>query len=77
MHITSHASQRFVERVIGKLEYTHKDLQLAKAYLKRALENVVPTSVAKRFALPGFENQFYVVHKQNAIITIISKDKNI
>lgn len=77
MHITSHAAQRFLERVIGKLEYTHKDLQLAKAYLKRALENVVPTSVAKRFALPGFENQFYVVHKQNAIITIISKDKNI
>lgn len=74
MHITSHAAQRFVERVIGKLEYTHKDLQLAKAYLNKTLENVVPNSVAKRFVLPGFENQFYVVHKQNAIITIIPKN---
>ena len=73
MIITLHATQRFVERVIGKVEFTEKDLELAKAYLTKVFKNVVPSSVAKSFALPGFENQFYVVHKHNAIITIIPK----
>ena len=51
----------------------NKDLELANAYLTKVFKNVVPTSVARSFALPGFENQFYVVHKHNAIITIIPK----
>ena len=75
MIITLHAAQRFLERVIKKTEFTSKDLEFAKAYLEKALKNVVPNSVAKSFALPGFENQFYVVHKHNAIITIIPKDR--
>ena len=41
---TSHTAQRFVKRVIGKMEYTYKDLQLAKAYLTGTLENVIPNS---------------------------------
>ena len=73
MIITLHATQRFVERVIGKVEFKEKDLELAKAYLTKVFKNVVPSSVARSFALPGFENQFYVVHKHNAIITIIPK----
>ena len=73
MIITLHATQRFVERVIGKVEFTEKDLELAKAYLTKVFKNVDPSSVARSFALPGFENQFYVVHKHNAIITIIPK----
>ena len=73
MIITLHAAQRFLERVIKKTEFTSKDLELAKAYLSKVFQNVVPTSVAKRFALPGFESQFYVIHKHNAIITIIPK----
>ena len=73
MIITLHAAKRFLERVIGKVEFTEKDLELAKAYLTKVFKNVVPSSVAKNFALPGFENQFYVVHKHNAIITIIPK----
>ncbi len=77
MIITLHAAKRFLERVIGKVEFTEKDLELAKAYLSKVFQNVVPNSVARSFALPGFENQFYVIHKHNAIITIISKDKNI
>ncbi len=73
---TLHAAQRFLERVIGKSQYTNKDLQLANTYLAKVFQNVVPTSVAKRFALPGFESQFCVIHKHNAIITIIPKEKN-
>lgn len=73
MIITLHAAKRFLERVIGKTEFTSKDLELAKAYLSKVFKNVVPNSVAKSFALPGFESQFYVVHKHNAIITIIPK----
>ena len=63
MIITLHAAKRFLERVIGKTEFTNKDLELANAYLTKVFKNVVPTSVAKSFVLPGFENQFYVVHK--------------
>ena len=73
MIITLHAAQRFLERVIKKTEFTSKDLELAKAYLSKVFQNVVPTSVAKRFALPGFESQFCVVYKNNTIITIIPK----
>ena len=73
MIITLHAAQRFLERVIGKAEITERDLELAKAYLTKVFKNVVPSSVARSFALPGFENQFYVVHKHNVIITIIPK----
>ena len=73
MIITLHAAQRFLERVIGKAEYTKQDLQLAMKYLDKTLKDVVPTSVARSFALPGFENQFYVIHNHNAIITIIPK----
>lgn len=76
MIITLHAAQRFLERVIGKSQYTNKDLQLANDYLTKVFQNVVPTSVAKRFALPGFESQFCVIHKHNVIITIIPKEKN-
>ncbi len=73
MIITLHAAKRFLERVIGKTQFTNNDLELAKAYLIKVFQNVVPTGVAKSFVLPGFENQFYVVHKHNAIITIIPK----
>ena len=73
MIITLHAAQRFLERVIGKTEFTNNDLELAKAYLSKVFQNVVPNSVAKSFALPGFENQFYAIHRHNAIITIIPK----
>ena len=76
MNITTHAAQRFLERVICKPEYTSRDISMAKEYLTKTFKNVVATSAAKRFALPGFESQFYVVHKQNTVITIIPKDKN-
>lgn len=73
MIITLHAAQRFLERVIGKTEFTNKDLEFTKAYLTKIFKDVIPTGVAKKFVLPGFENQFIVVYKHNAIITIIPK----
>ena len=76
MIITLHAAQRFLERVIGKSEFTNKDLEQSKMYLGKVFKNFVPNSVAKSFALPGFENQFYVIHRHNAIITILPKEKN-
>jgi hypothetical protein len=76
MLIILHAAKRFLERVIGKSEFTDKDLQLSNNYLSKVVENIVPNSFARPFALPGFENKFYVIHKQNTVITIIPKDKN-
>jgi hypothetical protein len=76
MIITLHAAQRFLERVIGKTQFTTQDLEQSKIYLDRVFKNCVPNSVAKSFALPGFENQFYVIHRHNAIITILPKEKN-
>lgn len=76
MTITLHAAQRFLERVIGKLDFTNEDLIFAKEYLAKVFKNVVPTSVARSFALPGFENEFFVIHKYNTIITIIPKKLN-
>ena len=76
MIITLHAAQRFLERVIGKTQFTNQDLEQSKIYLDRVFKNFVPNSVAKSFALPGFDNQFYVIHRHNAIITILPKEKN-
>jgi len=73
MKITNHAAERFLERVIGQMQYTWGDVVKTKLYLKRVLANVVVRSTYKHFPLPGFENMFYVVYKDNAIITIIPK----
>ncbi len=73
MIITLHAAQRFLERVIKKQEFTKNDLVFAKEYLAKVFKNVVCSSVTRNIALPGFENEFYVIHKHNTIITIIPK----
>ena len=73
MIITLHAAKRFLERVIGKAEFTSKDLELANAYLTKVFQNVVPTSVAKRFALPGFIILYNILLIKS--IKTASKDK--
>lgn len=73
MKITNHAAQRFLERVIGQTKFTFGDIVKTKLYLKRVFADVVVRSNYKHFPLPGFENLFYVVYKENAIITIIPK----
>ena len=75
MIITLHAAQRFLERVMKKNEYTTDELMFAKNYLAKVFKDFIPNSFAKTFALPGFENQFYVIHKANSIVTIIAKNQ--
>ena len=72
MKITIHAAERFLERVMSKVNYTCFDIQFAIDYLKRLLQDVVPSTRNSRFVLPGFEN-FRVVYKDNTVVTIINK----
>jgi hypothetical protein len=74
MKITNHAARRFLERVIGQTIYTWGDVVKTKLYLKRVFANIVVASHYKHFPLPGFEKMFYVVYRDNAVITIIPKN---
>lgn len=75
MIVSIHAAQRFLERCIGKNDYTKEEIIHCVKYLNKVFHNVIPNSYAKRFAMPGFENKFYVIHKQNVVVTIIPKEK--
>jgi hypothetical protein len=72
MKITYHAAQRFLQRVMNKVDYEKSDVFFAKEFLKKLLCDVIPTGKTKYFVLPGFEN-FRVVYKEGSIITIIPK----
>jgi len=73
MKITYHAAQRFLERVIKQTTFTKSDITRSKQMLSKLLKDVVPHSFANSFALPGFEKDFFVIHKGNTIVTIIPK----
>ena len=62
MKITTHAAQRFLERVMLKETYTCIDVDFAIRYLEKTLRDVVPTGFATSFALPSFEN-YKVIYK--------------
>lgn len=72
MVITTHAAQRFLERVMSKAKYTCFDIQFAMDYLNKVLKDVSPNSRSAHFVLPGFEN-YKVVYRDNTVITIIPK----
>jgi len=72
MRVSIHAGQRFLERVMTKVTYTCFDVNFAIEYLEKILRDVVPTSSATQFVLPGFEN-FKVVYREGNVITIIPK----
>ena len=72
MKISIHAGQRFLERVMNKKNYSCFDVNMAIAYLEKALKDVVPHGRSKYFVLPGFEN-FHVVYKDGLVVTIIPK----
>lgn len=72
MRITTHAAQRFLERVMSKSTYTCIDVDFAIRFLEKVLQDVVPTGSATSFALPSFEN-YKVIYKEGAVITIIPK----
>jgi hypothetical protein len=73
MKVTYHAGQRFLERVIKKVNYTKYEVHRTVEYLERVLGDIVVNSYSKPFALPGFESEFKVINKDNTVITIIPK----
>lgn len=64
MKISYHAGQRFIERVIKKVDFTKYEVHRTVEYLERVFQNVVLNTYSKAIPLPGFENQFYVVCMQ-------------
>jgi hypothetical protein len=74
MKVTYHAGQRFLERVIKKADFTKNEVHRTVEYLERVFKDVVISSYARKFVLPGFENEFYVIHQENCVVTIIPKN---
>jgi len=72
MKITYHAAQRFLERVMSRVKYTHQDVEFAMRYLEKLLKNVVIGNRVKHFVLPGFED-YKVVYRENVVVTIVPK----
>jgi len=72
MIITTHAAERFLQRVMSKATYTCFDIKFAIDYLQKVLKDVVPSSNAMQFVLPGFEH-FRAVYKGGYVVTIIPK----
>jgi hypothetical protein len=77
MHITYHAAERFIQRVLEQTEYTKKDVYKVINYLNRVFVNIVPNSRYKKLPVPGFEKLFYAIYKENTIVTIIPKGDEI
>ena len=75
IHITYHAGQRFLERVINKIDCSKFEVHRTVEYLKIVFKDVVPSSYTSYLPVPGFESEFYAVFKENTIITIIPKEK--
>ncbi len=75
MNITYHAGQRFLERVINKVDFSKYEVHKTVDYLQIVFQNIIPSSYTSYLPLPGFENKYYAVFKENTIITIIPKDK--
>lgn len=72
MKITYHAAQRFLERVMLRVIYTHQDVEFAMRYLEKLLKDVVISSRVKYFILPGFED-YKVIYRENVVVTIVPK----
>jgi hypothetical protein len=72
MHVTSHATKRFLERVLNKIRYTHAEYRGAREELENLFVDMVPGSYARPFALPRHKG-FLVVHRENRVITILPK----
>ncbi len=76
MQVTYHATERFIERVLDKKSFSNKELLEAKAYLEILTKDIIISSYRRKFALPGFE-KFSCVYQENALITIVPKDKKV
>lgn len=73
MKITYHAAQRFLERVVKKSNYSKYEVHRTIEYLQRVFKDVVVTSYKRLCPLPGFEKDYFVVLKENSVVTIIPK----
>jgi hypothetical protein len=71
MKVTYHAAERFIQRILGKLEYTKKEVLNAKEYLTNLFKNVV--THRQMVVVPGFSNYVAVV-KENNVVTILEKN---
>ena len=74
MKVTFHATKRFLERVLHKTRYSQADIMDAKQLLEDMFNTVVPGSYGRPFPLPEYKG-FKVIHRDNTVITIISKKK--
>lgn len=76
MVVTYHASIKFLQRVMKRDKFDSLEIKRTKEYLTMLLDNVVPSSNAKPFVLPGF-GKYKVIHLENRVLTIIPKDRKI
>jgi len=74
MKVTYHATKRFLERVLHKTRYSQADIMSTKQLLEDIFISVVPGSYARPFSLPQYKG-YKVIHRDNTVITIISKKK--
>lgn len=74
MKVTLHAAERFLQRVMHKVEFSFQDILNTKQFLETAMENVVVTSYRRNVVIPGFE-RYLGIYQENALITILPKDK--
>lgn len=74
MRVTYHATQRFLERVLHKVKYSKEEFYETRKQLEYLFENIVPSSYARPFALPGYKG-FKVIHQENIVITILEKNR--
>ncbi len=72
MKVTYHATNRFLERVLNKVKYSKKEFYETKKLLEEMFTNIVPSSYARPFALPGHKG-FKVIHQDDTVITILEK----
>ena len=73
MKVTYHAVERFLQRVLGTLSYSSKDIYNMKVYLEQTIfSKIVPSSYSYPFPLPEYKG-FSVIHRDDVIITIIPK----
>ena len=73
MEVTLHAAKRFLERVVGKREYTRYDLHYAQRYLYHQLARVIPGSYARPFGLPGHKG-YKVIHQDGKVLTVVPRE---
>jgi hypothetical protein len=72
MKVSYHAAERFLERVMDKKDYSGSDINKAFSYLEMVFKDIVPSSYAKSFPLPGFKH-FKVIHIGGTVVTIVPK----